>query len=196
MDDAHRKRFIVWQGLEGHDPTWSEHRVKFLCGWVCHSLVFSSSRILQGMYPTPNTAKCDRYASKEMSFIWSPRKKFRTWRLLWIALATAEMDLGMEIFLTMRILQRKHLNATKHCFPPKNILASAITCSLLAGVFRSYLGRDTFASISTDGCRLSQQQQVSITVVHHALHQSFRDCIVEWQTGVAKEAIGRAPARR
>lgn len=36
----------------------------------------------------------NRYASKEMSFVWSPVKKFRTWRLLWIALATAEKELG------------------------------------------------------------------------------------------------------
>ncbi|CAM9376611.1 unnamed protein product, partial [Chrysoparadoxa australica] len=38
-----------------------------------------------------------RYASKEMSFVWSPAKKFRTWRLLWIALATAEKELGLDI---------------------------------------------------------------------------------------------------
>eukprot|EP01039_Chlorochromonas_danica_P005239 gene5239-5772_t len=39
----------------------------------------------------------DRYASKEMSYIWSPQKKFSTWRLLWIALAEAEMELGLDI---------------------------------------------------------------------------------------------------
>ncbi|CAN0465688.1 unnamed protein product [Ascophyllum nodosum] len=32
-----------------------------------------------------------------MSFVWSPLKKFRTWRLLWIALATAEKELGLDI---------------------------------------------------------------------------------------------------
>lgn len=39
----------------------------------------------------------DRYASKEMSFIWSPAKKFSTWRRLWVALAEAEKDLGLNI---------------------------------------------------------------------------------------------------
>jgi adenylosuccinate lyase len=39
----------------------------------------------------------DRYASKEMSYLWSPTKKFSTWRKLWIALAEAEKDLGLEI---------------------------------------------------------------------------------------------------
>ena len=36
----------------------------------------------------------DRYASKEMSFIWSPEKKFSTWRKLWLALAQSEQALG------------------------------------------------------------------------------------------------------
>jgi adenylosuccinate lyase len=39
----------------------------------------------------------DRYASPQMSYIWSPRKKFSTWRRLWIALATAEKELGIDI---------------------------------------------------------------------------------------------------
>ncbi len=38
-----------------------------------------------------------RYATKEMSFVWSPAMKFTTWRKLWTALATAEQELGIEI---------------------------------------------------------------------------------------------------
>jgi len=38
-----------------------------------------------------------RYATKEMSFIWSPAMKFTTWRKLWTALATAEQELGIDI---------------------------------------------------------------------------------------------------
>ena len=37
-----------------------------------------------------------RYATKEMSFIWSPAMKFSTWRKLWTALATAEQELGLD----------------------------------------------------------------------------------------------------
>ena len=37
----------------------------------------------------------ERYASKEMQYIFSPDKKFRTWRQLWIALAQTEMELGL-----------------------------------------------------------------------------------------------------
>jgi len=39
----------------------------------------------------------ERYASKEMSRIFSPAFKFGTWRRLWLALAEAERDLGLEI---------------------------------------------------------------------------------------------------
>ncbi len=38
-----------------------------------------------------------RYASKEMQYIFSPDKKFKTWRLLWIALAKSEKELGLDI---------------------------------------------------------------------------------------------------
>jgi adenylosuccinate lyase len=38
-----------------------------------------------------------RYATKEMSLVWSPAVKFTTWRKLWIALATAEQELGIDI---------------------------------------------------------------------------------------------------
>lgn len=38
-----------------------------------------------------------RYASKEMQYIFSPDKKFSTWRKLWIALAEAEKELGLDI---------------------------------------------------------------------------------------------------
>lgn len=38
-----------------------------------------------------------RYASKEMSYIFSEEKKFRTWRRLWIALAEAEREMGLDI---------------------------------------------------------------------------------------------------
>lgn len=38
-----------------------------------------------------------RYASKKMQYIFSPDKKFSTWRKLWIALAESEKELGLDI---------------------------------------------------------------------------------------------------
>lgn len=39
----------------------------------------------------------ERYASKEMQYLFSQEKKFRTWRRLWIALAETERELGLNI---------------------------------------------------------------------------------------------------
>jgi adenylosuccinate lyase len=36
-----------------------------------------------------------RYASREMATLWGPRKKFSTWRTLWVALAEAQAELGL-----------------------------------------------------------------------------------------------------
>ena len=39
----------------------------------------------------------ERYASREMSYLFSADFKFRTWRRLWVALAEAEQELGLPI---------------------------------------------------------------------------------------------------
>lgn len=39
----------------------------------------------------------ERYASREMQYIFSPDMKFCTWRKLWIALAETEKELGLSI---------------------------------------------------------------------------------------------------
>ncbi len=48
----------------------------------------------QDRYQSPLS---ERYASKEMQYVFSPDKKFRTWRRLWIALAETEKELGLPI---------------------------------------------------------------------------------------------------
>lgn len=49
------------------------------------------------MYKKFNNPLIERYASEEMAYIFSPEKKFGTWRKLWIALAEAERKLGLNI---------------------------------------------------------------------------------------------------
>ncbi|QAT40225.1 adenylosuccinate lyase [Clostridium sp. JN-9] len=49
------------------------------------------------MRNTYNTPLNSRYASKEMSYLFSEEMKFKTWRKLWIALAEGEKELGLPI---------------------------------------------------------------------------------------------------
>ncbi|MBQ8841729.1 MAG: adenylosuccinate lyase [Ruminiclostridium sp.] len=48
-------------------------------------------------YETYESPFCTRYASKEMQYVFSAQKKFSTFRKLWVALARAEMKLGLNI---------------------------------------------------------------------------------------------------
>ena len=48
----------------------------------------------KNIYETPLNS---RYASAEMKQIFSPDKKFKTWRKLWITLAKAEIELWLDI---------------------------------------------------------------------------------------------------
>ena len=45
----------------------------------------------------------ERYASKEMQYIFSQDMKFKTWRKLWIALAETEKELGLPITQVPRL---------------------------------------------------------------------------------------------
>ncbi|WP_291572186.1 adenylosuccinate lyase [Clostridium sp. UBA4548] len=49
------------------------------------------------MRNTYNSPLNTRYASKEMSYIFSDEMKFKTWRKLWVALAEGEKELGLNI---------------------------------------------------------------------------------------------------
>lgn len=49
---------------------------------------------MKNTYESPLTS---RYASREMQALFSPDKKFRTWRRLWVALAESQMELGLDI---------------------------------------------------------------------------------------------------
>jgi len=49
-----------------------------------------------------------RYASPQMSELWSPQRKFSTWRRLWIALAEAEAELGLPISAEQLEQLRRH----------------------------------------------------------------------------------------
>ena len=49
---------------------------------------------MKDIYESPLNS---RYSSKEMKAIFSPDHKFKTWRQLWIYLASCEKELGLNI---------------------------------------------------------------------------------------------------
>jgi len=62
---------------------------------------------MKDTYESPLNA---RYASKEMQYIFSPDMKFKTWRKLWIALAEAEQELGLNITDEQIVQLKAHAN--------------------------------------------------------------------------------------
>ena len=55
------------------------------------------SDIVPPQYNTYTTPLTTRYASKEMCSLFSPATRHKTWRKLWLDLARAEKELGLEI---------------------------------------------------------------------------------------------------
>ncbi len=52
----------------------------------------------------------DRYASKEMGYIWSDRHRYGLWRRMWLALAEAEAEMGLPITASQLHEMRSHLD--------------------------------------------------------------------------------------
>ena len=59
------------------------------------------------VYQNPLT---DRYAGKEMSYLWSPQFKHSTWRRLWLMLAKCEQKLGLAITDSQIAAMEQHLD--------------------------------------------------------------------------------------
>lgn len=53
---------------------------------------------------------CERYAGKRMQEIFSPDRKFSTWRKLWVALAESQKELGLDISDRQIEVMRKHIH--------------------------------------------------------------------------------------
>ena len=60
-------------------------------------LIYNERKKYMNKYETYESPFCTRYASEEMQYVFSAQKKFSTFRRLWVALARAEMKLGLDI---------------------------------------------------------------------------------------------------
>ena len=119
-----------------------------------------------------------RYASKEMQYIFSPDKKFSTWRKLWIALAESEQELGLDITDEQIAEMKEHIYdinyddareqekkvrhdvmAHVHAFGMQCPKAKPI---IHLGATSCYVGDNTDIIIMTEALRLVKQKLVCL----------------------------------
>ena len=126
-------------------------------------------------YESPLSA---RYASKEMKYIFSPDKKFRTWRKLWIALAESEMELGLPITQEQIDELKAHSDDINYEVAQEreklvrhdvmsHVYAYGVQCPNAKGIIHlgatsCYVGDNTDIIIMTEGLQLIRNKLVTV----------------------------------
>lgn len=121
---------------------------------------------------------CGRYASKEMRALFSPRRKFTTWRRLWVALAEAEMELGLPITPEQVEEMRKHIEDIDFAVAEKrekevrhdvmsHVYAYGVQCPkarpiIHLGATSCYVGDNTDLILQAEGLRLIKRRIVQV----------------------------------
>lgn len=120
----------------------------------------------------------ERYASKEMQYIFSPDMKFRTWRKLWIALAEVEQELGLNITTEQIEEMKAHMNdinydvakaREKECRHDvmSHVYAFGVQCPNAKGIIHlgatsCYVGDNTDIIIMTEALKLVKKKLVNV----------------------------------
>ena len=126
-------------------------------------------------YQTP---LAERYASKEMQYIFSPDKKFRTWRRLWIALAESEKELGLNITDEQIAELKAHQDDINDEDAKKreaevrhdvmsHVYAYGLQCPKAKGIIHlgatsCYVGDNTDIIIMTEGLQLVRKKLINV----------------------------------
>ena len=126
-------------------------------------------------YESPLSA---RYASKEMKYIFSPDKKFRTWRKLWIALAESEMELGLPITQEQIDELKAHSDDINYEVAQEreklvrhdvmsHVYAYGVQCPNAKGIIHlgatsCYVGDNTDIIIMTEGLQLLRNKLITV----------------------------------
>ena len=131
--------------------------------------------MVKDTYESPLSA---RYASKEMKYIFSPDKKFRTWRKLWIALAESEKELGLPItqeqidelkahadYINYEVAQERE-KIVRHDVM-SHVYAYGVQCPNAKGIIHlgatsCYVGDNTDIIIMTEGLKLIRNKLITV----------------------------------
>ena len=130
---------------------------------------------MRDLYTSPLNS---RYASKEMSFIFSDDMKFTTWRKLWVALAECEKELGLNITDEQIAELKAHINDINYDDAQKrekevrhdvmsHVYAYGLQCPKAKGIIHlgatsCYVGDNTDIIIMRDALRLIRSKLVNV----------------------------------
>ncbi len=131
--------------------------------------------MIKDTYESPLSS---RYASKEMQYIFSPDKKFKTWRKLWIALAESEMELGLPITqaqidelkahaddINYEVAQAREKEVRHDVM--SHVYAYGVQCPNAKGIIHlgatsCYVGDNTDIIIMTEGLQLIRNKLITV----------------------------------
>ncbi len=133
----------------------------------------------------------ERYASKEMQYIFSPDMKFRTWRKLWIALAETEKELGLDITQEqideLKAFQddinydvaKEREKIVRHDVM-SHVYAYGVQCPkakpiIHLGATSCYVGDNTDVIVMTEALRLVKKKLVNVIAQLSEFAQKYKD---------------------
>ena len=125
-----------------------------------------------------NSPLSERYASKEMQYIFSPDMKFKTWRKLWIALAESEMELGLNITQEQIDELKEHAEDINYDVAKErekivrhdvmsHVYAYGVQCPKAKGIIHlgatsCYVGDNTDIIVMTEALKLVRKKLINV----------------------------------
>ena len=133
----------------------------------------------------------ERYASREMQYIFSPDMKFRTWRKLWIALAETEKELGLNITQEQIDELKSHAEDINYDVAKErerqvrhdvmsHVYAYGVQCPKAKGIIHlgatsCYVGDNTDIIVMREALRLVQKKLVNVIAELAAFADTYKD---------------------
>ena len=133
----------------------------------------------------------ERYASKEMQYIFSPDMKFRTWRSLWIALAETEKELGLNITQEQIDELKAHAEDINYDVAKErerqvrhdvmsHVYAYGVQCPKAKGIIHlgatsCYVGDNTDIIVMTEALKLVKKKLVNVIAELSAFADKYKD---------------------